>query len=302
MVAGFAVTIVASRSAVREAQKLAAGTRIPPWVLGITLVSIGTDLPEIANSIVASISGHGDINVGDSVGSAATQSTLVLGLLPFLGGAIVIGRRRVVRIGLATVASLVLGAALMQDGMLSRTDAVILVVAWLAGSVFAARQLPAGSQPTMQVQARGKMRSATIMMFSLAVVGAGAAAAVWAVTSLAEVFGAPEYIIAFFVASIGTSLPELAVDVTALRSGLRDLAIGDVFGSSMVDATLSIAAGPLLAPVGVTAAIAMRGSITAAVAILLVVLLLSIRPRLDRRSGVALLFLYAGFYLALLAF
>ena len=98
MVAGFAVTIIASRSAVGEAQKLAAGTRIPPFVLGITLVAIGTDLPEIANSIVASISGHGDINVGDSVGSAATQSTLVLGLLPFLGGAIAIGRRPVVRI------------------------------------------------------------------------------------------------------------------------------------------------------------------------------------------------------------
>jgi hypothetical protein len=88
IVGGFAVTVVASRRAVSDAAVLAAGTRLPPFLVGITLLAIGTDLPEIANSIVASVTGHGDINVGDSVGSAATQMTLVLGLLPILGGGI----------------------------------------------------------------------------------------------------------------------------------------------------------------------------------------------------------------------
>jgi len=90
---GLTVTIGGSRSAVIDATKLAAGNRLPPFFVGMTLLAIGTDLPEIANSIVASYTNHGDINVGDSVGSAATQLTLVLGLLPFTGYAIALGDR-----------------------------------------------------------------------------------------------------------------------------------------------------------------------------------------------------------------
>lgn len=301
MAIGFAITVFASRRAVVEARSLVAGTRIPPFVIGITLVSIGTDLPEIANSIVASISGHGDINVGDSVGSAATQSTLVLGLLPILGGAFVVGARRVGPIGGATVGALLLGAWLMADGMLSRTDAVILIAAWVAGSIIGIRQLPEGSQPTIRVQALDKVRRTLMMMLALGFVGGGAAAAVWAVTQMAAVLGAPEYIIAFFIASIGTSLPELAVDLAAIRTGLRDLAIGDIMGSTMIDSTLSIAAGPLIAPVAVTASQVVPGSIVAAIVIGLVVALLAWRTKLDWKSGAVLIALYLCFYVALLA-
>ncbi len=74
MATGFLVAVLASRYSVEHLTKFAAGTRIPPFIIGITLVSIGTDLPEIANSIVASVTGHGDVNVGDSIGSAVVQS------------------------------------------------------------------------------------------------------------------------------------------------------------------------------------------------------------------------------------
>lgn len=66
--------------------ELDSSSRIPPFVIGITLASIGTDLPEIANSIVASVTGHGDLNVGDAIGSATVQATLVHGLLPMIAG------------------------------------------------------------------------------------------------------------------------------------------------------------------------------------------------------------------------
>ncbi len=301
MAIGFAITVFASGRAVVEARSLVAGTRIPPFIIGITLVSIGTDLPEIANSIVASISGHGDINVGDSIGSAATQSTLVLGLLSILGGAFVVGARRVAPIGIATVGALLLGAWLMADGMLSRSDAVILILAWIASSAIAMRQLPEGSQPTMQVEAQDKLRRALMTMLALGFVGGGAATAVWAVTQLAAVLGAPEYLIAFFIASLGTSLPELAVALTALRTGLRDLAIGDVLGSTMLDTTLSVGAGPLIAPVAVTADQVVPGSLLAAAVIALVVVLLVLRRTLDWKSGSVLIGLYLCFYVALLA-
>ncbi len=301
IVGGFGITMVASRRAVQDAAALAAGTRVPPFIIGITLLAIGTDLPEIANSIIASISGHGDINVGDSVGSAATQATLVLGLLPLLGGAFVAGRRRVGTVGGATVGALLFGAWIMADGDLTRTDAALLIIAWLAGTALAWRELPAGAQPTMTVATAHRLRKAMGVLLALAVVGAGAAAAVWGLTTVAITLAVPEYLIAFFVASIGTSLPELVVDVTAIRKGQRDLAVGDALGSSFVDSTLSIAAGPLIAPVSVTASLVVTGSLLAALVIGIVAVLLSVRRRHDRVSGLLLIALYVGFYVLWIA-
>ena len=81
------MAVVASRHTVDHAVGLATSVGVPPFLIGITIMSVGTDLPEIANSIIASLGGHGDLNVGDSIGSAATQVTLGLGLLPLLAGA-----------------------------------------------------------------------------------------------------------------------------------------------------------------------------------------------------------------------
>ena len=125
---GIAVALLASNRAVQHLTAILAGTRIPPFFLGITLVAIGTDLPEIANSIVSSAAGHGDINVGDSIGSSATQVTLVLGLLPFFGGSFVVAPRPVRIIGIAACACLGVGLLLVRDGDLSRVDALTLAL------------------------------------------------------------------------------------------------------------------------------------------------------------------------------
>src|ERR671924_1513094 len=94
-VGGLGVAIVASDKAVAYTRALAAALGAPPFIVGVALVSIGTDLPEIANSIAAHVEGEGDVNVGDSVGSTLTQYTLVLGLFPLVAGALVIDRRQV---------------------------------------------------------------------------------------------------------------------------------------------------------------------------------------------------------------
>jgi cation:H+ antiporter len=298
---GFAVTIAASQRAVSNAAALAAGTRIPPFIIGITLLAIGTDLPEIANSIAASITGHGDINVGDSVGSAVTQATLVVGLLPIVGGAFIAGRQRVARIGGATVGALLLGALLMLDGDLSRGDAILLIVSWLAGSALVWRDLPPEAQPSMQVKVRGKLRKASTVLIALGVVAVGATVAVWGLTTVAKALSVSEYLVAFVLASLGTSLPELVVNLTAIRQGQRDLAVGGALGASFVDSTLSIAAGPLIAPVAVTASLVVRGSIAAAATIAVVVVLLSVRRHHDRVSGFILVALYFTFYAVVIA-
>ena len=111
-IAGIAIMFVASRKAVFYASQLAQGLKIPPFLIGLTLISIGTDIPEIANSVVSSLAGHGDLNVGDSVGSVMTQITLVFGLLPFFAGKMEIDRTRIALVSISTIIALGIGILL----------------------------------------------------------------------------------------------------------------------------------------------------------------------------------------------
>jgi cation:H+ antiporter len=301
LVIGFTVAFFASRRAVSHASALAFGLRVRPFLIGVTLLAIGTDLPEIANSIVASVSGHGDINVGDSIGSSVTQVTLILGLLPFLGGAFTAGPSRVLAIGSLTVVALGIGAFLMRDGYLSRADGTVLAIAWLISSFIVWRKAPPAAQPEVIVPSRRKSYHALATLGYMILVVAGATAAVQAFVKLAEAFSVPEYLMTFFIASIGTSLPELIVSVTALRRGERDLAIGDILGASLIDATLSIGIGPVIAPTLISSTLAVRGSLFAMAALATVTLLLSVVRRHDWKTGIVLLSVYALMYVALLA-
>jgi cation:H+ antiporter len=299
LLAGLALALYASTRTVRHARALAQGTRIPPFFIGVTLLAIGTDLPEIANSIISCMRGQGDLNAGDSIGSTVTQATLVLGLLPLLGGALAVKRVRVLVILGACLAGLALGAVLMADGFLSRTDGIVLAAAWLVGSALIWKQLsPAG--PVDAVQTRKRLHHVLATFWFLALVAVGAGSAVSAFVRLSELLGVHPYVLSFFVASVGTSLPELVVDVAALRAGLKDLALGDVLGSSFVDATLSIGIGPILFPALVTANLAVFGSVVAIGALALAGAIVSVRATHDWISGVALLLVYAGVYLLLL--
>lgn len=137
---------------------------------------------------------------------------------------------------------------------------------------------------------------AGIVLLSLTFVGFGATVAVRALVRLAELAGVPEFVLAFSGASIGTSSPELVVDITALLRGAPGIVLGDALGSSLVDSTLSIGAGPLLFPAEVTPRLASAGSVYSLVAVATVGTVLGLRRRHDRASAVVLLALYALSY------
>lgn len=299
-VSGLYVTVVASRHAVDHAVALATSLGVRPFLVGITIMAVGTDLPEIANSVVASLGGHGDVNVGDSIGSAATQMTLGLGLLPLLAGPFVVGRRRTRVMGLLTVAALVLGVGLVADGALSRVEGAVLVACWVAATAIVWTSV-GPEQPELPLDVGHRLRHALLALAFLVLLGAGAGAAVTGFVRVAEELAVPLYMISFFGASVGTSLPEIVVTGVALRRGQSDLAIGDILGASMADSTLSIGIGPLVAPTAVTASLAVRGGLVAAGVVAAVTLLLGSVGRHNRVTAAVLLGLYAAFYPLMLA-
>jgi cation:H+ antiporter len=300
-VGGLAVALVASDRAVAYTRALAASLGAPPFIVGVALVSVGTDLPEIANSIAAHAQDEGDVNVGDSVGSTLTQYTFVLGLFPFVASTIPIVRRQVGLVTILTAGGLALTTLFVADGWLGRWEGLTLITAWAVFTLIVVKGLQdhvPDDPPAVRHQSR--LLQTGVVLLTLGFVGFGATVAVRALVRLAELAGVPEFLLAFFGASIGTSSPEIVVDVTALLRGAPGIALGDALGSSLVDATLSIGAGPLLFPAEVTPRLAVAGSVYTLFAIACVGIVLTARRRHDRTSGSVLLALYALSYFVLI--
>lgn len=292
VVGGLALTIWASGLAVVRAERIVAGLGIPPFVVGILLFAIGTDLPEIANSIASSVSGHGDLVVGNATGSALVQSTLVLGILAFVARTpMEIPRRDLVSTGLPTMAGLGAVALLSADGRLGRWDGLVLVVLWVAAAAVAAIVAPPEQLelPEPETSRRADLLG---LVGAFILVAGGATAAVEGFVGVAEILGIPEIVVGFLLSSVGTSLPELVVNARALRKGEATMAVGGVLGASLLDSTLTVGIGPLLAPVAVTAGPSVAGSLWILGAIAIVTATLALRDRIGRGSGLILIAVY----------
>jgi cation:H+ antiporter len=302
LVAGLALAIIASDVAVGYTRALAAVLGAPPFVVGVVLVALGTDLPEIANSVASHLQDEGDVNVGDSVGSTLTQYTFVLGLFPLVIPLIWISRRQVGLVTVLTIGGLALTALFVADGWLSRFDGIVLVLAWAGAMVLVTRLLPhTVAEDPPEVRVRGRLGQAGVILLALGVVGVGATVAVRALVDLSETLGVPEFLLAFFGASLGTSAPEIAVDITALRQGSPAIALGDALGSSLIDSTLSIGVGPVVAPAAVTSDLGVTAALYTLAAVAIVGIVLVARRRHDRVSAVVLMGLYALSYAVLIA-
>ncbi len=292
LVAAVGVTSVASRRAVGSAVRVSEAVNVSPAMVGLTVVAIGTDLPEIANSLVSSATGHGDVNVGDSMGSAVTQMTLTLAILCLAGGTITTNRNFVVAVGTATVFAAIVVRILVDDGELTRVDGGVLILLWLGGTVLLGQGERRPRQAFGRRPRRGVGTELSVTIGWLAVVGLAAVAVVESFLRIAELLGVPEFIGSFLALSIGTSLPELFVDWTAIRRGASAMAVGDVFGSSFVDSTLSFGIGPAVFSAAVSPAV-FTGTIVAGLGMMAATVIVARASRYDWRVSLGLFAVYA---------
>ena len=306
LISGIFLLTFSSDKAVEHSVHFASALGISSLMIGLILVSIGTDLPEIANSIVACSSGHGDIDVGDSIGSVLTQITLILGLIPFLGRKFKVKRKEVLVIGAFEVLALILAISIALTGF-TRVKAFLLIASWpiflLVIKKTTAKDIVKKKQLKTQ---NGRHYLIHLVIAALGFVGVavGALAVVQSVISLSNELGVPEFFISFFVLAIGTSLPELVVDLTAIRKRQYELAIGDIIGSCIVDATISISIGQLFFPTAVFVGSPERSILLALYAIpasAVVILTLALREKVDRRAGALFIILYLISYTLLYA-
>jgi cation:H+ antiporter len=301
LIIGIALLAYSSERTVDHSVRLAKAFKIPPLIIGVILISLGTDIPEISNSIISSFLGHGDINVGNAFGSPLAQITIVLGIAILFGGSLKIKRSEIAHLGIAALAATLLALLLVSDGNVTRADAAALIFSYVVFLLYICKCIPQeiGITRIKESAARGKEQFRTFLMIAVSIVGviAGSGLVVNSVISLSSELGVSEFIISFFLIGLGTSLPELAVTLSAIRKREFGLAIGDAFGSNITDLTLALGIGPLFFPNILTAGLVSAGTLYLFAATAIVVALLWWRRRIGRIGGLILILLYLASYL-----
>ncbi|NLE11335.1 MAG: calcium/sodium antiporter [Actinobacteria bacterium] len=262
------------------AEELGVYLGVPPYVVGLTIVSMGTSLPELISSIFAVVRGSPEIVVGNAVGSNITNICLVLALGAIVGGHLLVGRE-IVKIDLPILASsTALLALTAMDGTISRGDGAILFIGAAVYGFYGLRM----SQPSPVTQAKVEAvveeelkpeRERLRRVVLLKLVGGAVIlyfAAEYTITSVVELsalLGIGADLIAISAVALGTSLPELVVSVMAARRGKLEVAMANVLGSNIFNALAVVGIPALISPLPVTNAVRMIGLPFVAVATVL---------------------------------
>ena len=217
--------------------------------IGLTILAIGTDLPELLVSVSGSIQQLRGIEssgviVGNAIGSAMAQGTLVLGVAG-LFGYLGIAPRMVRRDGITLLLAIALTSVLTLSGSVSRLEGGALVIAYLIYFVALVQAEHGSGEEIPQRDAR-RLSPALALLIGLVTVVLSAHIVVTEGIWLAERSGLSQTVVGALVIALGTSLPELALSVGAARQGHASLSVGNVIGSNIFD---------LLIPVGVAATI-----------------------------------------------
>jgi cation:H+ antiporter len=299
LILGIVVLAFSAEKAVEHSTIIAFALGISPLMIGLLVVSLGTDFPEIMNSFISSALGHGDINVGDSLGSVLAQMTLVLGLLPFVGCCFKVSREEIVVLGGCEILALIASVSMVEKGYYSWLNAVFLIASWPILMLITKSVI---KKPEFRSHADNRL----IFHIFAAILGfvgvaIGSFIVVQSVITTSRFLYVPEYLISFFVVAIGTSLPELVVDLTAIRKGQFEIAIGDAIGSCLVDAGFSIGIGALFfAPLNLTnGRIAEITGLYALFGSIIVISMLALRRKLDKKAGLLFIIIYLFSYLTL---
>lgn len=309
---GLVALVLGAEFIVRYGARLARRLGVPPIIVGLTIVSIGTSAPELAVGIDAVLSGAGSLAVGNIVGTNIVNLLLILGFSAMIRP-IVLGMQTLkVDLPSMAVASLLL-FALLFDGSLSRVGGVILLMAAVVYTALlvwqtrreSARVLAEFAQEYPPERTRGGglavMLHLILVIAGIAVVTVGADWLVDGAVELAEAAGVSSAVIGLTIVAIGTSAPELATTIIATIRGDRDIAVGNLIGSSIFNLTLILGISMLFArdPVAVDPLLVMVDlPIMVLVALVCIPVFLT-GPRVSRLEGSAFVAAYGG-YLAYL--
>lgn len=293
---------------------------VPDLLIGATVVSIGTTLPEVMVSATSAVGGQGAMAYGNAIGSVICNTSLIAALTIAIKPAPVEKKSLRMPVAFFFVAALFYAVTAYTTGYFSRVTGVILLAGFVAYMILQVKQAlavkkngsvnagestlqAAGLEDTSEKEEGSLVKDILLLVVGAALITVGANLLVDNGTILAKELGVPESVIALTLVALGTSLPELVTAITSLAKGHGALSLGNIIGANLFNLVLVSGVSVTLAPFQVPAEKTISGMNASLVVDLplmfLVMMIMTIPPlvkgKLYRAQGILLLCLYVGY-------
>lgn len=307
LVMGLLLLVIGAEFLVKGAARVAAILKIPPLIIGLTIVAYGTSAPEMSVSIMSSFSEQGaDIALGNVVGSNICNILLVLGLSSVVAPLVV--TKQIIR----SDVPIMIGVSLLLfmfalDGQLSRVDCVIFFIGGILYTLSliyqSSKQGAENDEFTEEYSFDDEVNLGVWIKNIIFIIGGSCLlifGSDWLVNSavtIAEYFQVSKLLIGLTIIALGTSLPELATSIVASLRGERDIAVGNVLGSNIFNVLAVLGIAGTVAPNGINvspAVINFSAPVAIAVAFACFPIFYS-GKRIDRWEGLLFLFYYLAY-------
>ena len=318
---GFLGLYVGAKFVIIGLENIADRLHISHIVIGLTILSIGTSLPEIAVSIMGGLDkligidpNIDGIVIGNKVGSFMTQITLIIGILA-VSQPIFVSKWELRREGPMLFISVLVFLFFSLDGILNQLEALIMIIIYaiyLSLVIWSEKRL-SRVKPEVKILEKERIDSLLlnpieaphptssifkdicIFMIGLIVLLIAAEITLLSAHDISKEFHIPENVIGILIVGFGTSLPELIADLTAIRRGSFGLAIGDILGSNICDILLATGSGAIIVNFNVPAVILLFDIPVLFLAIIIAVYFLWSEKTLKRWEGALLIAFYATY-------
>ena len=294
------------------ASALARRFHLPELLIGATVVSIGTTLPEVMVSTMSAVSGHGEIAYGNAIGSVICNSALIAAITIAVRPGKVDPKTLRVPVAFFFAAAAIYCVAAYAMGEFTRPLGFVMLamfVAYMVANVLQMKKAPAAAEAEAETEAEnaGEEMSLTktlvLLVLGAVLIALGANLLVDNGTLIAQALGVPESVIALTFVALGTSLPELVTAITSLVKGCSDLSLGNIVGANVFNLVLVSGVSVTLAPFTVPQSSTLFGinsSLVLEIPVMLAVMAIMTLPalkrgKLSRAQGIILLCIYAAF-------
>ena len=302
---GFALLIKGADFLVDGSSDIAKKFHIPEIIIGLTIVSIGTSMPELFVSMTSSLEGYSDMSMGNIIGSNLCNLLLILGLSTIIRPVKFQKETRFIEIPMCLVLTAIFTVFCNTSGEISKDEGIILIilfVMFIFYTIIMGKKVEKfdKSETMLEIQTKNKPVSMIKSMFFIliGIIGlkVGGDLTVDNALIIAREYNVSEKIISLTILAIGTSLPELVTSVTAAIKGNSDIAIGNIIGSNIFNMLLIIGVSSLVSPIKYNFTYNIQMAILI-VATIVLALFPVIPPKneMSRFNGLIYLIMYIGY-------
>lgn len=291
LIVGFILLIKGADFFVDGASSVAGKLKVPSLIIGLTVVSIGTSLPEAAVSISASLGGNNAISLGNVIGSNIFNLLVVVGvasvILPVAADSDIVKRDMPINIGLTALLFI-----MFIDQKLSRIEAIILLVLLVAYLTLLICSALKKKSRASELKILSWPKSIIFIVLGACAIIGGGELVVNSATAIATSLGMSETLVGLTVVALGTSLPELVTSAVAAKKGNSGIAMGNVVGSCILNILFILGLAGSICPLKAGTEFFID---TAILLVTCIIVFAFTRKKVNRAEGIICLILYVAY-------